>query len=200
MNNRLRLLALTAVLFAMAGCSPAVRQGPPAPVVGPGGTGATPPPASSGNITVTPLKAPEIQAVEQTPVRTYGSESTAPLQATPEAAGTPAAAVPSPAATANEQVAMVTPSRPRSKAGRTLLQQAELQRSSGDLTGAAATLERALRIEPESAYVWNRLAHVRAQQGQTGLAAELAAKSSSFAGTDETLKRDNDRLIARARQ
>ena len=95
---------------------------------------------------------------------------------------------------------MVTPSRSMSKAVRTLLQQAELQRSSGDLTGAAATLERALRIEPESAYVWNRLAHVRAQQGQTGLAAELAAKSSSFAGTDETLKRDNDRLIARARQ
>jgi hypothetical protein len=200
MNNRFRFLALTAVLFAMAGCSPAVRQGPPAPVVGPGSTGAAPPPASSGNVTVTPLKAPEIQAVEQTPVRTYGSESAAPIQAAPEAAGTPAAAVPPPAATANEQVAMVTPSRPMSKAVRTLLQQAELQRSSGDLTGAAATLERALRIEPDSAYVWNRLAHVRAQQGQAGLAAELAAKSSSFAGTDETLKRDNDRLIAQARQ
>lgn len=201
MNNRFRLLSLAAVLFAMAGCSPAVRQGPPAPVVGPGGSGATPPPASSGNVTVTPLKAPEIQAVEQTPVQAYrGPESTAPMQAVPEPAGAPAAAASPPVASANEQVAMVTPSRPMSKAVRTLLQQAELQRSSGDLTGAAATLERALRIEPESAYVWNRLAHVRAQQGQAGLAAELAAKSSSFAGTDETLKRDNDRLIARARQ
>lgn len=200
MNNRFRLLSLAAVLFAMAGCSPAVRQGPPAPVVGPGGSGATPQPVSSGNVTVTPLKAPEIQAVEQTPVQPYrGPEPTAPLQAQPESAGAPAVTSP-PAAGAGEQVAMVTPSRPMSKAVRTLLQQAELQRSSGDLTGAAATLERALRIEPESAYVWNRLAHVRAQQGQAGLAAELAAKSSSFAGTDETLKRDNDRLIARARQ
>lgn len=194
MNNRYRLLALAAVLLAMAGCSPAVREGPPAPVIGPGGTGATPP--ASGNVTVTPLQAPEIQAVEQTPVQTYrGPESTAPMQATPEPAGTS-----SPVAGAGEQVAMVTPSRPMSKAVRTLLQQAELQRSSGDLTGAAATLERALRIEPENAYVWNRLAHVRAQQGQAGLAAELAAKSSSFAGTDETLKRDNDRLVAAARQ
>jgi len=196
MNNRFRFLALTAVLFAMAGCSTAVRQGPPAPVVGPGGTGAPPPPASAGNVTVTPLKEPEIQAVEQTPVQTYrGPESTAPMQAAPEPAGTP-----STVSGASEQVAMVTPSRPMSKAVRTLLQQAELQRSSGDLTGAAATLERALRIEPESAYVWNRLAHVRGQQGQTGLAGELAAKSNSFAGTDETLKRDNDRLIAAARQ
>jgi hypothetical protein len=195
MKNRFRLLALTAVLFAMAGCSPAVRQGPPAPVIGPGSTGGAPPP-SSGNVTVTPLKAPEIQAVEQTPVQTYrGPEATAPMQSTPEPAGT-SSTVPG----GNEQVAMVTPSRSMSKAVRTLLQQAELQRSSGDLTGAAATLERALRIEPDSAYVWNRLAHVRAQQGQTGLAGELAAKSNSFAGTDETLKRDNDRLIAAARQ
>ncbi len=200
MNNGFRLLSLAAVLFAMAGCSPAVRQGPPAPVVGPGGSGATPPP-SSGNVTVTPLKAPEIQAVEQTPVQPYrGPESTAPLQAAPESATAPAVAASPPATGAGEQVAMVTPSRPMSKAVRTLLQQAELQRSSGDLTGAAATLERALRIEPESAYVWNRLAHVRGQQGQTGLAGELAAKSNSFAGTDETLKRDNDRLIAAARQ
>jgi len=48
--------------------------------------------------------------------------------------------------------------------------------------------------------VWNRLAHVRAEQGQAGLAGELAAKSNAFAGGDESLKRDNDRLIARSRK
>ncbi len=194
MKTYSRILTLSGLLLAMAGCSPAVRQGPPAPVVGPGGAGA-PPPAASGNVTVTPLKAPEIQTVEQTPIQPYrGPEPATPASSRPEASATQAPPA------GGEQVAMVTPSRPMSKAVRTLLQQAELQRSSGDLTGAAATLERALRIEPESAYVWNRLAHIRAQQGQAGLAAELAAKSSSFAGTDETLKRDNDRLIARARQ
>jgi Flp pilus assembly protein TadD len=87
-----------------------------------------------------------------------------------------------------------------SKAVKTLLQQAELQRTSGDLTGAAATLERALRIEPENGYVWNRLAHIRAEQGNAGLAGELAAKSDSFAGGDQNLKRDNAKLIAQSRK
>jgi Tfp pilus assembly protein PilF len=87
-----------------------------------------------------------------------------------------------------------------SKAVKTLVDQAELQRAAGDLTGAAATLERALRIEPDSGYVWNRLAHVRAAQGQAGLAGELAAKSNTFAGGDESLRRDNDQLIARSRK
>jgi predicted Zn-dependent protease len=140
---------------------------------------------------VTPLQAPEITPVEQTPVQTYQRpEAAAPRE--------PAAAAES-AAGERETVAMATPPRSMSKAVKTLLQQAELQRSSDDLTGAAATLERALRIEPDSAYVWNRLAHVRAEQGQAGLAGELAAKSNAFAGGDETLKRDNDKLIARSR-
>ena len=193
MKTHTRILTLTGLLLVMAGCSPSVRQGPPAPVVGPGAAGAAAPPAS--NVTVTPLKEPEITAVEQTPAPPYRG----PEGATPPAAAAPGGSAPAVAA-GSEQVAMVTPSRSMSKAVRTLLQQAELQRSSGDLTGAAATLERALRIEPQSAYVWNRLAHVRAEQGQAGLAGELAAKSNAFVGTDETLRRDNDNLIARAKQ
>lgn len=190
MTNPTRILLLSGWLLAMAGCSPAVRQGPPAPIIGPGGSGAPPP---SGNVTVTPLKAPEITTVEQTP---------APPSPRPEAAAPSDPAAPAanqPAGEDREQVALAAP-RTMSKAVKTLLQQAELQRSAGDLTGAAATLERALRIEPDSAYVWNRLAHVRAEQGQSGLAGELAAKSNAFAGGDESLKRDNDRLIARSRK
>lgn len=191
MTNPTRILMLSGLLLALAGCSPAVRQGPPAPIIGPGGAGA-PSPVASGNVTVTPLKAPEITPVEQTPVQTYRR---------PEAAETTEAATAGPPrGDEPEQVALATPPRSMSKAVKTLVQQAELQRSSGDLTGAAATLERALRIEPDSAYVWNRLAHVRAEQGQAGLAGELAAKSNAFAGSDEALKRDNERLIARSRK
>ena len=194
MTNPTRILLLSGWLLAMAGCSPAVRQGPPAPIIGPGGSAA--PPASSGNVTVTPLKAPEITTVEQTPAPTAPRpEAAAPRE--PAAPAAPAAS--QPAGEDREQVALAAP-RTMSKAVKTLLQQAELQRSAGDLTGAAATLERALRIEPDSAYVWNRLAHVRAEQGQSGLAGELAAKSNAFAGGDESLKRDNDRLIARSRK
>ena len=191
MTNPTRILLLSGWLLAMAGCSPAVRQGPPAPIIGPGGS--TAPPASSGNVTVTPLQAPEITTVEQTPAPT----SPRPEAAAPREPAAPAAS--QPAGEDREQVALAAP-RTMSKAVKTLLQQAELQRSAGDLTGAAATLERALRIEPDSAYVWNRLAHVRAEQGQAGLAGELAAKSNAFAGGDESLKRDNDRLIARSRK
>jgi Flp pilus assembly protein TadD len=196
MMNPTRILILSALLLGVAGCAPAVRQGPPAPIIGSGGTG-TPSPASSGNVTVTPLKAPEITTVEKTPAQTYQRPEPS---ARPAPAAAPGAGAAQPAAAeGRETVAMATAPRSMSKAVKTLLQQAELQRSSGDLTGAAATLERALRIEPDSAYVWNRLAHIRAEQGQTGLAGELAAKSNAFAGGDEALKRDNEKLIARSR-
>jgi hypothetical protein len=194
MMNPSRFLMLSGVLLAMAGCSPAVRQGPPAPIIGPGGSGApAPTAASSGNVSVTPLKAPEITPVEQQPVQTFRRPELA-TESTPEPV--PASA---PRDDEREQVALAKP-RSMSKAVKTLVDQAELQRSSGDLTGAAATLERALRIEPDNGYVWNRLANVRAAQGQAGLAGELAAKSNTFAGGDESLRRDNDRLIARSRK
>jgi hypothetical protein len=194
MMNPSRFLMLSGVLLAMAACSPAVRQGPPAPIIGPGGSGApAPAPASSGNVSVTPLKAPEITPVDQEPVQTFRRPESA-TESTPEPA--PASA---PRDDEREQVALAKP-RTMSKAVKTLVDQAELQRAAGDLTGAAATLERALRIEPDNGYVWNRLAHVRAAQGQAGLAGELAAKSNTFAGGDESLRRDNDRLIARSRK
>jgi hypothetical protein len=190
---------LSGLLLAMAGCSPAIRQGPPAPIIGPGGA-STASPTPSGNVTVTPLKAPEITAVQQAPAQTHQRPEPAvkPEPVAPVAVSRAEASQP-PAADARETVAMATPPRSTSKAVKTLLQQAELQRSASDLTGAAATLERALRIEPDNAYVWNRLAHVRAEQGQAGLAGELAAKSNAFAGGDEALKRDNEKLIARSR-
>jgi hypothetical protein len=194
MMNPSRFLMLSGVLLAMAACSPAVRQGPPAPIIGPGGSGApAPTAASSGNVSVTPLKAPEITPVDQEPVQTFRRPESA-AESTPEPV--PAFA---PRDDEREQVALAKP-RTMSKAVKTLVDQAELQRAAGDLTGAAATLERALRIEPDSGYVWNRLAHVRAAQGQAGLAGELAAKSNTFAGGDESLRRDNDQLIARSRK
>jgi hypothetical protein len=206
---------LLGLALAVAACTPAVRQGPPAPIVGPGGAGAGPATTTqktpAGDVAVTPLEPPKVQAVSKDGAQPLGFQRVSPEVV---AAGGTAPATSSPAATSatgtaeaprvstppragTETVALATPAG-TSKAVKTLLQQAELQRSSGDLTGAAATLERALRIEPENAYVWNRLAHVRLKQGQNGLAAELAAKSNAFAGADDAVRRDNDALIARA--
>lgn len=93
------------------------------------------------------------------------------------------------------------PSAPQSSSAvTTLIKEADRMRAEGDLGRAASVLERAQRIEPQNPYVWNRLAHVRLDQGRTREAAELAAKSSSLAGADEGLKRDNANLIALAKQ
>jgi hypothetical protein len=78
--------------------------------------------------------------------------------------------------------------------------QAERQRQTGDYAGAAATLERALRIQPQSALLWNRLARVRMEQGLHSQAANLAAKSNVYAGDQAGLRQDNWSIIATARR
>ena len=83
------------------------------------------------------------------------------------------------------------------KAVQSLLRRAEQQQAEGQLASAANTLERALRIEPNNALVWNRLAHVRFEQGHYRQAASLAQKSRTLAGGDAALKADNDALIQR---
>ena len=84
------------------------------------------------------------------------------------------------------------------KAAKSLLDKAESQQQAGDLSGAASTLERAVRIEARNPLLWNRLANVRLQQGHSDLAVEFASKSSEFAGSDESLKQNNTRIIDKA--
>lgn len=81
-----------------------------------------------------------------------------------------------------------------------LLDQASRQEHSGSTEKAAATLERALRIEPKNARLWHRLAVLRFQQGQFTLAESLAAKSSMLAQGDWSLKQKNAELIEQVRQ
>ncbi len=81
-----------------------------------------------------------------------------------------------------------------------LVEEAEAQSTAGNFSGAAATLERALRIEPRNPHLWNRLAHVRLQQGRFEMAGDLAAKSSALAGDTPGLKRDNWLIIGQARR
>ncbi len=81
-----------------------------------------------------------------------------------------------------------------------LLRESRDLQGKGDIAGAVASMERALRIEPRNAYLWNRLAHLRADQNQGARAAEIAAKSISLAGADAKLKADNWRLIAQIKR
>jgi len=72
--------------------------------------------------------------------------------------------------------------------------------AAGRLANAAASLERALRIEPRNPRLWQELARVRLMQGEYAQAESVAARSNSWAGGDNRLCAENWRLIAQARE
>ena len=81
-----------------------------------------------------------------------------------------------------------------------LLNNANAQTQAGRHDQAAASLERAVKIEPKNAWVWHWLARSRLQLGELDQAQSLAARSNSFARNDRRLLSDNWSLIAEARQ
>lgn len=92
------------------------------------------------------------------------------------------------------------PARATSPAVVALLDTAGQQSRSGNQDRAAATLERAIQIEPRNAALWHQLAMVRLEQGRHDQAASLAAKSNTLAGRDFQLKAKNWRLIAQVKE
>ncbi len=89
---------------------------------------------------------------------------------------------------------------PQSPAVVALVDNANRQAGSGELDGAAAALERALRIEPRNAGLWQRLADIRLRQNQPGQAESLALKSNTLAVGDKATQAGNWRIIAKARR
>jgi len=81
-----------------------------------------------------------------------------------------------------------------------LLGQAEDAANAGNLEAAAASLERAIRIEPRNPLLWYHLATVRLAQQEPLQAEQLAVKSNSLAAGNRIQQSRNWRLIASARQ
>jgi Tfp pilus assembly protein PilF len=81
-----------------------------------------------------------------------------------------------------------------------LMERARADTSAGRLSNAAASLERALRIEPRNPRLWHELGKVRLKQGQYAQAESMAARSNSWAGSDSVLREENQRLIEQARE
>jgi tetratricopeptide (TPR) repeat protein len=94
----------------------------------------------------------------------------------------------------------VAPAPAASPAVLALMQEAEENSASGSLDEAAATLERAIRLQPRNAELWHKLAEVRLKQFQPGLAEDLAKKSNILAQDNKALVRQNWALIADARR
>ena len=171
--SKLALLSLVLVVAVLAGCSSTAKRSTPAPVEN-AGTSIAPAARSSQDAATLYSRAdpPRFDAQD---------EASRPATSAP---------VPGPA-----------PVKARhNKAVLALVDDAERLRGSGEFNRAAASLERALRIEPRNPYLWNRLARLRLEQGQYGEAADLAAKSNALAGNNASLKRDNWRMIAAVRR
>ena len=116
---------------------------------------------------------------------------------------------PTPASTPSERQPVPAPAPPVSSseprktenvAVASILQNARAEAASGRLANAAASIERALRIEPRNPRLWNELARVRLQQRDYAQAEATAARSNSFAGSDAALRQNNSDLIAQARR
>jgi Tfp pilus assembly protein PilF len=90
-------------------------------------------------------------------------------------------------------------SKPETIAVAGLMESARADVAAGRLATAAASLERALRIEPRNPRLWHDLAQVRLRQGQYAQAVSLAQRSNAWVGSDGALREANDRLIEQAR-
>lgn len=209
--NITRLTVLATAALLMTACSaPSVRQSIEQPAAKPKplpGPTATVPKAKEpvvrtlpgAGIKETPLAVkplpqaapPAVPAAPLTPTIERAPVADLPQPAVPAQAG-----VPAPAAT---QLALATPAPSGGPAVMALAKRADGEIRANDLVAAAATLERALRIEPNNAGLWSRLAEVRLRQGDKAQAEQLALKSNGLAAGNAALKARNDQIIARAR-
>jgi hypothetical protein len=132
------------------------------------------------------------------PTPTASGPSTTPPQpgtAQPEP-GTPTPAVPEPPRPPPKQFKL-------SPATAALVAQAHKQETGGDYAPAAATLERALRIEPENPLLWIELGQIRLSEGNAAQADSMGHKALALATGDAQAQASAWRLIAdslRARQ
>jgi hypothetical protein len=193
------LLGLLGCLL-LAGCAaPSGRIAPvesrsinaPVPTVPTPTPVATP---SDPAVTVTVLPAPEPASGTPRPLPS-GASSATPTPP-PAPAGTGATAPPPPPP---QQLALATPVT-KTDAVDGILREVRRHWAAGQHEQAAAGLERALRIEPSNAYLWQHLAAVRLDQGKSQQAEQFAAKSNSVAGDSAPLRLRNWRIIAEARR
>jgi len=212
-----RLVVICALPSFLAGCSEFYGSQPPAPVYG--GSPKVQRPTAGLQKQPKPYSAPAKDMVKTQPLKesyTINPEPLAPselpsLETTP--LDTPESALPTPPAASETQEPSsppppleLTPFEPieptvrLSPAVSALVSAADQNSQAGDLELAAASIERAIRIEPRNATLFYKLALLRLKQAKPRLAEDLAKKSALLAATDNTLKKHCWFLIAHARE
>lgn len=98
-----------------------------------------------------------------------------------------------------------TPAKPKpravranvlSPASRALVAQAQAQTAKGNFPVAAASVERALRIEPDNPLLWIELGKVRAAEGNAAQAESMARKALALASDDPAAQSAAWKLVA----
>jgi len=111
--------------------------------------------------------------------------------------------MPAPVSEPSREEAPPAPASPPQRAETTavagLIESARADTAAGRLANAAASLERALRIEPRNPRLWHELALVRFRQRDFAQAESLATRSNTWVGNDAELRAANQRLIEEAR-
>ena len=92
------------------------------------------------------------------------------------------------------------PEQSRRKAVVSLMDQARTEASAGRLENAAASMERAIRLEPKNARLWQELARLRLNQRDYVQAENVAMRSNALTRGDYALRAANWDIIARARE
>lgn len=82
-----------------------------------------------------------------------------------------------------------------SAATQELLTESRAARAAGDLTEAAVSVERALRIDPNDPELWLELGQIQLASGDNAQAAALARKALTLAGDDRDLTARAERLL-----
>jgi len=90
--------------------------------------------------------------------------------------------------------------RALSPAGAALIEESQRQRRAGQTAQASATLERALRIEPEHPAVWQELGQLRFEQGDYAQAEQMGRKALSLSPAGSLAQSYAQQLIADAQR
>jgi tetratricopeptide (TPR) repeat protein len=90
------------------------------------------------------------------------------------------------------------PNQPKENAASAvLLEQSRDARAAGSYAEAAASIERALRIDPNNPALWMELAEIKGAEGDFDQAEMMARKALTLAGSDRSIEARAERLLSR---
>ena len=92
------------------------------------------------------------------------------------------------------------PEQSNRKAVASLVDQSRTEASAGRLGNAAASMERAIRLEPKNARLWQELARLRLNQRDYAQAEQVAMKANTLTRGDYAMRAENWNIIAQARE